>query len=335
MRRPSRARPPPWPGTSARSRIGAAARTGGWRPREDCCAACTSATPGRTCRRRSTRWRCARDRACWLPCRVAGGAARRHRRRRRRPLPFGTATSPATPPSGSPCVTDGGAPLRQAGQAMRNDSALKHATGDARFLDDLPEPAGTLHAALALSPVAHGRLLAPPDRAPALAVPGVRAVLLAEDIPGENDVSPTHRGGEPLLAAGLLEHHGQVLALVVAETRDAALRAAAALRPEIAPLPPVLAVGEALAREAFLVPPEVLAGGQEHFYLEGQIALAVPGEDGEMLVHSSTQHPTEVQHVVARVLGLPQGRVTARCRSMGGAFGGKESNASWVAAAAA
>jgi xanthine dehydrogenase large subunit len=239
---------------------------------------------------------------------------------------------------------------------MRHDSALKHATGDARFLDDLPEPAGTLHAALALSPVAHGRLLAPPDRAPALAVPGVRAVLLAEDIPGENDVSPTHRGGEPLLAAGLLEHHGQVLALVVAETRDAALRAAAALRPEIAPLPPVLAVGEALAREAFLVPPQVLArgdaaaalaaaprrlsgevraGGQEHFYLEGQIALAVPGEDGEMLVHSSTQHPTEVQHVVARVLGLPQGRVMAQCRRMGGAFGGKESNASWVAAAAA
>nr|MCU0890058.1 molybdopterin-dependent oxidoreductase [Rubritepida sp.] len=250
---------------------------------------------------------------------------------------------------------DGGAPkLTRAGQAMRHDSALRHASGSARFIDDLPEPAGTLHAALALSPVAHGRIEAL-DVTAAAAMPGVVRIILPTDLPGENDIAPIGTG-EPMLANGLVEHHGQALAIVVAETRDAALRAAAAIRPAIAPLPPVLSVAEGLAREAWIIPPQTIregdaraaltraphrlkgefeAGGQEHFYLEGQIALAIPGEEEEMLVHSSTQHPTEVQHIVARVLGVPYHRVTVQCRRMGGAFGGKESNASWIAAAAA
>ncbi|TCZ58791.1 xanthine dehydrogenase molybdopterin binding subunit [Roseicella aquatilis] len=240
------------------------------------------------------------------------------------------------------------------GAALRHDSALKHATGEARFLDDLPEPPGLLHAALALSPVAHGRL-APLDPAPARAVPGVVAVLLPGDIPGRNDIAAAGTN-EVMLADGLVEHAGQPLAVVVGTTRDAALAGAAALRPEIAPLPPVLCIEEAIAREAWVLPPQAItrgdpcaalaaaprrlsgefrAGGQEHFYLEGQIALAVPGEDGEMAVQSSTQHPTEVQHLVARVLGCDHNRVTVTTRRMGGAFGGKESNASWVAACAA
>ncbi|MFN3447611.1 MAG: xanthine dehydrogenase molybdopterin binding subunit [Roseococcus sp.] len=245
-------------------------------------------------------------------------------------------------------------PLRRAGQAMRHDSALRHARGEARFLDDIPEPAGTLHAALVLSPVAHGRIEGL-DLAAALAMPGVVRIITTADIPGENDIAPIG-AGEPMLAEGLVEHHGQPLAIVVAETRDAALRAAAAIAPAIAPLPPVLSIEEGLAREAWIVPPQTIregdaaaglaraphrlsgefrAGGQEHFYLEGQIALAIPGEEEEMLVHSSTQHPTEVQHIVARVLGVAYQRVTVTCRRMGGGFGGKESNASWVAAAAA
>jgi len=249
------------------------------------------------------------------------------------------------------------APLLSArgmGAALRHDSALKHTTGEARFLDDLPEPPGLLHAALALSPLPHGRL-SPIDPGPARAVPGVVAVFLPGDIPGRNDIAASG-SGEVMLADGLVEFAGQPLAVVVGETRDAALAGAAALRPEIAPLPPVLTVEDAIAREAWVMPPQCIkrgdpnaalaaaphrltaefrAGGQEHFYLEGQIAMAVPGEDGDMLVYSSTQHPTEVQHVVARVLGCEFNRVMTTTRRMGGGFGGKESNASWVAAAAA
>lgn len=234
------------------------------------------------------------------------------------------------------------------GLPLAHDSALRHASGEARFLDDMAGPAGCWHAALALSPVAHGRLLGLD------LPPGVRAILPA-DIPGANDIAPIARG-EALLADGLVEHHGQALAILVAPTRDAALRAAAAVTARIEALEPVLSIEAGLARGQYVVPPSVLAegdvaaalaaaplrasgefraGGQEHFYLEGQVALAVPGEEGEMLVHSSTQHPTEVQHIVARVLGEPYNRITVQCRRMGGAFGGKESNASWVAAAAA
>jgi xanthine dehydrogenase large subunit len=241
------------------------------------------------------------------------------------------------------------------GAALRQDSALKHTTGEARFADDMPEPPGLLHAALALSPVAHGKL-APLDLAPARAMPGVVAVLGPAEVPGRNDVSPSGKARERLFAEDLVENWGQPLAMVVALTRDEALAAAAALRPEITPLPPVLELEEALAADSLLMPPMVMqrgdwraaletapvslqgefrCGGQEHFYLEGQIAVAVPGEDGDLAVLSSTQHPTEVQHIAARVLGCDYNRVTVQCRRMGGGFGGKESNASWVGAAAA
>ncbi len=241
-----------------------------------------------------------------------------------------------------------------AGAAMRHDSALRHATGQARFLDDMPEPAGMLHAALVPAPLAHGRITALHTEA-AAAMPGIIAVIRPQDIPGENDIAPIGRG-EVMLADPLVEYAGQPLAIVVARTRDAALAAAAAVTARIEPLPPVLDIATAWEAQAWLVGPFTMAegdvvsalaaaprriqgemqlGGQEHFYLEGQIALAIPGEDGEMLVHSSTQHPTEGQHVIARVLGEPYTRVQVQCRRMGGAFGGKESNASWVAAAAA
>ena len=253
---------------------------------------------------------------------------------------------------------DGGLARRRAdgpGAALRQDSALKHATGEARFTDDLPEPAGTLHAALALSLVAHGRIAAL-DPSPALAVPGVVRVIGPGDIPGANDISQPGRAPEAMLADGLVEYWGQPVAVVVGTDRDAALRGAAALRPTIEALPPVLSVEEAMARESYLLPPMVVArgdaaaalaaaphrlsgtfhaGGQEHFYLEGQIALAVPGEDGDLVIHSSTQHPTEVQHIVSRILGSDQNRVAVSVRRLGGGFGGKESNASWVAACAA
>ena len=238
------------------------------------------------------------------------------------------------------------------GRPVAHDSAIAHTTGAARFADDLPEPPGLLHGALVLSPVAHGRLdgLDIPD------LPGVMRVVTAADVIGPNDISGSGKGGEPLFAEGVVRHHGQPIALVLAQTRDAALRAAAAIRPDITLLPPLLDPEEAMARQDYLMPPQVIArgdvpaafaaapllaegrfqaGGQEHFYLESQIALAVPGEDGEIAITSSTQHPTEVQHVVAHVLDVDYARVPVTCRRMGGGFGGKESNASWIAAAAA
>ena len=245
-------------------------------------------------------------------------------------------------------------PRKGAGAALRHDSALKHTTGEARYADDIPDVPGTLHAALVLAPIAHGRLVALHTDA-ARAMPGVVAILGPRDIPGENDVSPAAKG-EPLFADPLVEFAGMPLALVVATTRDQALRAAAAVKPEIAPLEPVLSIEHALELGQNVVPPQVIrrgdaaaaiaaaprrlsaefrAGGQEHFYLEGQVALATPGEAGDITVVSSTQHPSEGQHIVARVLGCAYNAVTVICRRMGGGFGGKESNASWIAAAAA
>ena len=235
--------------------------------------------------------------------------------------------------------------------AQRHDSALKHATGQALYIDDLPEPAGTLHAALVLSPVAHGRLkkvAVPPS-------PGVVAVLGPNDIPGKNDVAPVG-ADEPLFAFDRVFHAGQPLMMVVASTLDAARHAAEHAVIEIDPEPAILDIESALAAKAYVQAPQTVlrgdpdaalkaaphtlsaefrVGGQEHFYLEGQVAFALPGEDGDIVVHSSTQHPTEVQHICARLLGCDFNRVTAVVRRLGGGFGGKESNASWVAGAAA
>ncbi|MCW5744952.1 MAG: xanthine dehydrogenase molybdopterin binding subunit [Alphaproteobacteria bacterium] len=239
-------------------------------------------------------------------------------------------------------------------KAERHDSALKHTTGEAVYIDDMAEPAGLVHAALVLSPVAHGRLAAV-DLTAVRALPGVVAAVTAADIPGRNDIAPI-RDNERLLADGVVEYAGQPVAAIAATSLDVARAAAKKVALEIEPLLPVLTLDEALDRRSLLYPPSVVArgdvdaamkgaprrlsgsfrvGGQEHFYLEGQIALVAPGEDGDLIVHSSTQHPTEVQHIVSRVLGLEFNQVTVMVRRMGGAFGGKESNASWVAAAAA
>lgn len=238
--------------------------------------------------------------------------------------------------------------------AQRHDSALKHVTGQALYIDDMPEPPGTLHVALVLSPVASGRLRKL-DLAAATAMPGVVAVLGAGDIPGKNDVAAGHHG-EPLFAEECVEFAGQPLAMVVATSLDAARRAAERVKADIEADEPILDIETALARKSYVQTPTTLlrgdpdaalknaphrlsaefsVGGQEHFYLEGQIAFALPGEDGDIVVHSSTQHPTEVQHICARLLGCDYNRITAVVRRLGGGFGGKESNASWVAGAAA
>ncbi len=238
--------------------------------------------------------------------------------------------------------------------AVRHDSAVGHVTGRALYLDDVANAAGTLEAALVLSPHAHARIRRI-DVTRALAAAGVRGAVTAGDIPGKNDIAPI-RSDEPLLPVDVVEYAGQPVAAVAANTLDQARAAAKLVEIEYEPLPAVLTVEEAVAREQFVSPPQTIArgdvaaalagaahrlsgelrcGGQDHFYLEGQIALATPADDGGMLVQSSTQHPTEVQHGVAHLLALPFNAVTVEVRRMGGAFGGKESQATIIAGIAA
>jgi xanthine dehydrogenase large subunit len=257
----------------------------------------------------------------------------------------GSATAPAAPEPDT---------LRHVRKALPHDSAPRHVQGAAPYIDDLREPEGTLHLAIGLSPAARG-VIRTLDLSAVIAAPGVVRVLTAADIPGRNDVSPA-MGDDPLFAQNEVAFHGQALFAVAATTRDAARRAPRLARIEIDEEAPSVTVEDAENRQERVLPDyafgrgEVEAalaaaphrlqgalriGGQEHFYLEGQAALAIPGEAGEIHVHSSTQHPTEVQHVVARVLGLPDAFVTCEVRRMGGGFGGKESQATqWAATAA-
>ncbi|KGJ13813.1 aldehyde oxidase [Paracoccus sanguinis] len=232
-----------------------------------------------------------------------------------------------------------------ASRDVPHESATLHVTGRADYTDDLPIPEGALHAALGLATVAHGTIRRM-DLDAVRAAPGVVGVLTAADIPGRNDVSPIGRGDDPILAEGRVMFHGQPVFAVIAETREAARRAAtlAEIDYDDAPfvLDPVqaLAAGGALAVEgmtlrigeaeaALAAAPRhaegrFVIGGQDHFYLEGQIALAIPGEGDEMTVFTSTQHPTEVQHMVAHALDVAAHAVVVNVRRMGGGFGGKE-----------
>ncbi len=245
------------------------------------------------------------------------------------------------------------APLRVVGVSTRHDSAVRHVAGSAVYVDDLREPSGTLHVAVCGAGAARGRI-ARLDLDAVRAAPGVVAVLTAADVPGKNDVSPV-MGDDPMLADRMVEFHGQVVFAVAAETRDKARRAVRLGTIEIAAETPLVTVDDALAAGSHILPDYAFdkgdcaaalaasaarlsgsfrIGGQEHFYLEGQVSLAIPGED-DMTVHASTQHPSELQHIVAHVLGLPNAAVTVEVRRMGGAFGGKESQAAqWAAIAA-
>ena len=246
-------------------------------------------------------------------------------------------------------------PGASVGLALAHDSAARHVQGSAAYVDDLPEPAGTLHVAPGYAAAAARGPIRSVDLDAVRTAPGVVAVLTAADIPGENDCSPAF-GDDPILATGEILFHGQAVFAVVAATRDAARRAARRARVEVETRTPRVTVDDGLADGAEVLPPYELRrgepraaiaaaphrlkgrlriGGQEHFYLEGQAALAVPGEDDEMRVWSSTQHPSEVQHLVARMLGAPDAAVVCECRRMGGAFGGKESQAAqWACLAA-
>lgn len=240
--------------------------------------------------------------------------------------------------------------------SQRHDSAHKHVTGLAEYTDDIPEPVGTLHAYLGLSERAHADILGI-DLDPVRNAPGVVGVLTADEIPGDNDISQMSKRDEPVFARDRVQFHGQPLFAVVAETRDAARRAAKLAQVSYRELPHTTEVAEAIkaglpyvtdplklergdVEAALATAPHRLrgtqvVGGQDHFYLEGQISFAVPGEDDEVTIYCSTQHPSEVQHMVAHVLGVPSNAVTITVRRMGGGFGGKETQSNLFAAVAA
>ncbi|NMN04357.1 MULTISPECIES: xanthine dehydrogenase molybdopterin binding subunit [unclassified Novosphingobium] len=240
------------------------------------------------------------------------------------------------------------------GAGYRHDSAHLHVAGKASYIDDEPEAPGLLHLAFGVSSEARARIV-DMDLSAVRAAPGVVAVYTAADIPHANDVSPV-AGDDRLLADGEVVWLGQPVFLVAATSRRAARQAARLGKIAYQRQDPILTVAQARAEQSLIEPTQRMArgdanaalaaapyrlaghlamGGQDHFYLEGQIALARPLEDGQVHVLSSTQHPSEVQHLVAHMLGLSSADVTVEVRRMGGAFGGKESQAALYAAAAA
>jgi xanthine dehydrogenase large subunit len=254
--------------------------------------------------------------------------------------------------AGSPGLTK--AAWKQVGLGKAHESARLHVLGQADYTDDIAEVRGTLHAALGLSGKAHARILGI-DFADVLASRGVRAVLTAQDIPGTNDCGPIIHD-DPILADGLVQYIGQPIFVVVADSHDLARRAAKKAKVSYEELPAILTPQAARAAGSYVLPPmrlargdaeaaferaphrvkgELYVGGQEQFYLEGQISYAIPQENDGMLVLCSTQHPSEMQHVVAHALNLHSHNVVVECRRMGGGFGGKESqSALWAACAA-
>ncbi len=240
-------------------------------------------------------------------------------------------------------------------KSLPHDAAPLHVTGQARYVDDIPVPANCLHLAFGLSTIAHGDITGL-DLTAVRAAPGVVAVLAADDLPFENDVSPA-ANDEPMLATGRVHYVGQPVFLVIAKTHLAARKAARLAKIEYNEKPAILTIDQAIAANSRFEDGPVIwskgdagdaiggatrtlrgaieMGGQEHFYLESQAALALPQEDGDMLVHSSTQHPTEIQHKVAHALGVAMNAVRVEIRRMGGGFGGKESQGNALAVACA
>jgi xanthine dehydrogenase large subunit len=260
-------------------------------------------------------------------------------------------TAPSTAlPSAAPVATD----WAEVGVARAHESARLHVLGQATYVDDIAELHGTLHAALGLSARPHAHIVAL-DLSAVRASAGVVAVYTASDIPGVNDCGPIIHD-DPILADALVQYVGQPIFVVVADTHDQARRAARLAKVVYDDLPAILTPQAAKAAQSWVLPPmrlrrgdcqgalataphvlkgELYVGGQEHFYLEGQIAYAIPKEDQGMLVLCSTQHPSEMQHVVAHALAIHAHQVVVECRRMGGAFGGKESqSAMWAAVAA-
>ena len=239
-------------------------------------------------------------------------------------------------------------------EARSHDSAHLHVSGQAQYVDDLPEPTDCIHVYVAMSERAHAEILEM-DLTAVSTAPGVQCVISASDIPGENDIGPVIHDA-PVFAEKTVKFHGQPIFAVAATSRKAARLAAMRARVEYKDKPALLTLSEARDQDETVETPQVMRlgdahaalssapksltgtlemGGQDHFYLEGQSAMAVPGEDGALKIYSSTQNPTEAQHLIAHLLHKPSAAVTVEVRRMGGAFGGKETQSTLIAAIAA
>lgn len=240
------------------------------------------------------------------------------------------------------------------GSSQKHESADKHVSGEALYVDDSLELRGQLYAAVGQSTVAHGKII-DLDLAEVLTSEGVLAVISVEDVPGKIDIGPVFLG-DPVLADGKVEYVGQPIFAVAATSYDLAQKAVKRAKIKYQELPAVLTIDDALTSQNFVRPSysmqrgdantaiknskfhlsgKISVGGQEHFYLEGQVSSAVPNEDGGMTIYSSTQHPSEVQKLVAEVLAISLNQVVVDTRRMGGAFGGKETQAApWACIAA-
>jgi len=241
------------------------------------------------------------------------------------------------------------------GAALSHDSAVKHTTGEALYIDDIPEPRGTLHLVPGYANAVCGQLRSV-DLSAVESAANVVAVLRADDVPGTLDISPTHAGDDPLLAKDRIRFFGEPIFAVVARSYQDARRASRLAKIDIDSEDPILTIEDALNTQSFVSDSKqmqrndwqaaieqaphrlhgtTVSGSQDHFYLEGQVSLAIPQEDGGVHIYASTQHPSEIQHAAAQVLGLPDHTVTVEVRRMGGGFGGKETQAAqWAVLAA-
>ncbi|MDO9618058.1 MAG: xanthine dehydrogenase molybdopterin binding subunit [Pseudomonas sp.] len=232
------------------------------------------------------------------------------------------------------------------GKSVKHESADKHVSGEAIYVDDRLEFPNQLHVYARMSDRAHARIVSI-DTSPCYQFPGVAIAITKDDVPGQLDIGPVV-AGDPLLADGKVEYVGQVVIAVGADSLETARKAAMAAIIEYEDLEPVLDVVDALRKKHFVLDshqhkignsaaelasaPRRLQGslhigGQEHFYLETQISSVMPTEDGGMIIYTSTQNATEVQKLVAEVLGVPMHKIVIDMRRMGGGFGGKETQA--------
>ncbi|MEL7283144.1 MAG: xanthine dehydrogenase molybdopterin binding subunit [Pseudomonadota bacterium] len=239
-------------------------------------------------------------------------------------------------------------------EAHRHDSAHLHVSGRAQYIDDLPEPTDCSHLYVAMSERAHADIISM-DLSDVGRAPGVICVLTVDDVPGENDIGPVVHD-DPVFAESTVKYHGQPIFAVAATSRKAARLAAMRAKITYQDKPACLTLADARAANVSVEAPQTMRlgdataamkaaprklsgqlemGGQDHFYLEGQIAMAVPGEDGAIKIYSSTQNPTEAQHLIAHLLNKHSAAVTVEVRRMGGAFGGKETQSTLIAAIAA
>jgi xanthine dehydrogenase large subunit len=236
-------------------------------------------------------------------------------------------------------------------EKIHHDSARKHVSGKSIYIDDMQINSQLLHGKVVYSKVAHAKIKSI-DYSKAQALKGVHAILSYKDIPGENQMGPVVHD-EPCLAADLVECIGQAILLIAAESEEIAIEAEKLIEIQYEELPAILTLRDAIAKNTLLGPArtmqrgnleegfkaakhilkgELETGAQEHWYLETHICLCVPGEGNEITAYSSTQHPSETQAIICEVLGIPKNEVVVEIRRMGGAFGGKETQANWLAA---